>query len=580
MNYREDLTRYVSNFVDELAVSGLTDVVISPGSRSTPLAMTFSEHEKIKEWVILDERSAAFFGLGLAKQTNRPVAILCSSGTAAANYFPAIVEAFHSRVPLIVLTADRPHELRDVGAPQAIDQIKLYGDYVKWFHEMALPESTETMLNYVRSKAARAINVAMEGNSGPVHLNFPFREPLVPDFSLENLWGNQTSTNYFQIDGYKKIPDSNVKQLVQLLQSKQKGLIVCGPQIDPDLGEAVTLLAKQWGIPVLSDPLSQVRSGEHNKDNIIEGYDAFLRHEDIRHYLQYDYLIRFGAMPVSKAYLFYVQENQQALHFVVEENSGYREPTNHQTEFIFADSIQLCSDLLEANVTVETDPNWLEDWCHMNHITKKILSNTQKEQSLTEGEAVRTLLNVLPHESSLYVGNSMAVRDVDTFFMGTERKINVLANRGANGIDGMISSGVGAAVSGKPVTLLLGDLSFYHDMNGLLAAKHYNIDLTILLINNNGGGIFSFLPQAKEEKHFESLFGTPVDIDFKHAVNMYGGSYHSASKEEELHNVLKESYQEKGLSVIEVKTDRSENVTWHRDLWTQIQEEIINTVMK
>ncbi|MEN2768326.1 2-succinyl-5-enolpyruvyl-6-hydroxy-3-cyclohexene-1-carboxylic-acid synthase [Ornithinibacillus xuwenensis] len=580
MNHTEALTRYIANFVDELAKSGLTDVVISPGSRSTPLAMTFAEHPDIKEWVIIDERSAGFFGLGLAKQTNRPVALVCSSGTAAANYFPAIIEAYQSRVPLIALTADRPHELRDVGAPQAIDQLKLYGDYVKDFHEMALPESTGTMINYVRTKAARAIHEAMSGNSGPVHLNFPFREPLIPDFSIENLWGEPLADPYHVWhDGRKKLPEALVKQLSEKLQSTKKGVIVCGPQIDEELGEVITLLAEKWGLPILADPLSQIRTGSHSKANIIEGYDAFLRNQEIRNLLKPDYIIRFGAMPVSKAYLFYVKENPGAQQYVVENHLGYREPVGNSTEFIFADPILLCSDLIEASATdTIRDGEWLPLWNKLNSIAKQYTLHAS-DTTLTEGEAVRRLLEVIPDKSSLYVGNSMAIRDVDTFLLSTSKSIKLLANRGANGIDGMVSSGIGAASSGIPVTLLLGDLSFFHDLNGLLAAKHYHINITILVINNNGGGIFSFLPQATSEKHFEALFGTPLNIDFQKAIEMYGGSYHTPQQADDLNDVLLECYQEEGLSVIEVKTDRNENLQWHRELWEAIEAEIVKTVM-
>ncbi|WP_096270994.1 2-succinyl-5-enolpyruvyl-6-hydroxy-3-cyclohexene-1-carboxylic-acid synthase [Paucisalibacillus globulus] len=580
MNHTEHLTRYIANFVDELSKSGLTDVVISPGSRSTPLALLFAEHPDIGEWIVLDERSAAFFGLGLAKQTKRPVALLCSSGTAAANYFPAIVEAHQSRVPLIALTADRPHELRDVGAPQAIDQIKLFGDYVKSFHEMALPDSSETSLSYVRTRAARAINQALSGNAGPVHLNFPFREPLIPDFSLENLWGEPLREPYtIWHEGKKKLSEEFVKLLADKLTSTKKGIIVCGPQVDEDLAEAVTLLANAWGVPVLADPLSQIRTGAHSTENIIESYDAFLRGGKIRSTLKPDYILRFGAMPVSKAYLFYVKENPDVTQYVVESSAGYREPVGNPTEFIFADPISLCSGLLEFGAHLQREESeWLALWKKLNAIAKTHLVKASDE-ILTEGETVKQLMEVIPNNSSLYVGNSMAIRDVDTFLLTGPKNLRLLANRGANGIDGMVSSGIGAAASGQPVTLLLGDLSFFHDMNGLLAAKHYKLNITILVVNNNGGGIFSFLPQAKQEKHFEALFGTPLNIEFEQAINMYGGFYHNPMNIDELKEALLKSYEEKGLSIVEVKTDRTENLHWHRDIWRDIEEEILKSVI-
>ncbi|MFZ3576809.1 2-succinyl-5-enolpyruvyl-6-hydroxy-3-cyclohexene-1-carboxylic-acid synthase [Virgibacillus sp. DJP39] len=576
MSHIEALTRYTANFVDELVKSGVTEVVISPGSRSTPLAMTIVEHADMKQWVIIDERSAAFFALGRAKKSKRPVAIVCTSGTAAANYFPAIVEAHYSRVPLVVLTADRPHELRDVGAPQSIDQLKMYGDYVKWFHEMAIPDADPKMLDYARRKASRAAHSATEGNAGPVHVNFPFREPLIPDFSLENLWGSIDNSSYFPtINGKKRLDHSAITYLLGKLQTKKRGLIVCGPQINEDLAEAITALAARWNVPILADPLSQIRSGEHYKDLIIEGYDAFLRNEAVRKKLKPDFIIRFGAMPVSKAFLFYVKEHMDAEQYIVEEHSGYREPAGNRTEFIYGDAQLLCEDLKAADHGVAIDKNWLEEWQKMNQIAKKHLISATSDGAVTEGIAVRCLMESIPEASTLYVGNSMAIRDLDTFYMTTPKQLSILANRGANGIDGMVSSGLGAAANGQPTTLLLGDLSFFHDMNGLLAAKHYNINLTIVLINNDGGGIFSFLPQQKEKDKFELLFGTSHGIDFSHAITMYGGEHHIVTRESELMDVLFESYQYEGVSVVEVKTDRTSNMEWHRTQWSRIENEIL-----
>ncbi|NAO99360.1 2-succinyl-5-enolpyruvyl-6-hydroxy-3-cyclohexene-1-carboxylic-acid synthase, partial [Halomonas sp. MG34] len=465
MNPTEVLTRYTANFVDELSKNGVTDIVISPGSRSTPLAMTIAEHSDIKEWIVIDERSAAFFAMGIAKKTGRAVALVCTSGTAAANYFPAIVEANYSRVPLIVLTADRPHELRDIGAPQAIEQLKLYGDYVKWFQEMALPEASENMLSYVRNKSARAVFMANEGNPGPVQLNFPFRDPLVPDFSIENLWSNQSSDpRNHTVEGKKQLSTNQITSIIEKLKGKGRGLIVCGPQTDQELAQAVTQVAEAWGLPILADPLSQLRAGEHAKDLIVETYDAIFRDETLRNKLRPDYIIRFGAMPVSKPYLFYVNENKDIPQFVVENYTGFREPTGNNTEFIFSDAVLFCESLLSIEYTFEQDKGWLEDWQSMNQVAKKHLL-AEDGAEITEGEAVRALVDVIPESSSIYVGNSMAVRDLDTFFFTTPKHLSILANRGANGIDGMVSSGLGAAITGAPVTLVVGDLSFYHDLN-------------------------------------------------------------------------------------------------------------------
>lgn len=579
MSHIETLTRYVANFVDELVKSGLTDVVISPGSRSTPLAMTMCEHEGIKEWVMIDERSAAFFALGMAKETGRAVALVCTSGTAAANYYPAIIEAHYGRVPLIVLTADRPHELRDVGAPQAIEQIKMYGDYVKWFQEMALPEASTRMLSYIRGKAMRAVHVAQEGNKGPVHLNFPFREPLVPDFTVDDLWGRPSETSYHTaLNGNKRLSTDHLLALKEQIIRGKNGLIVCGPQIDKTLAKSIAKLASTLGVPVLADPLSQLRSGKHDKSHMIEGYDAIFRNQMIREQLKPSYIIRFGAMPVSKSYLFYVEEHEEVPKYVVENYEGFRDPTGDPMTFIYAEPNSLCEDLSNFLEEVTIDEQWLEKWQHLNDIAKKHLLQ-ESPKKISEGETVRSLMEEVPSESILYVGNSMAVRDLDTFFLTTDHPISVLANRGANGIDGVVSSALGAAaVASQPLTLLIGDLSFYHDLNGLLAAKQYEINMTIVLINNNGGGIFSFLPQATDEKYFESLFGTPLHIDFEPIIRTYGGTYRMAENVEALKRELAISYEVGGLFVIEVKTDRNENLTWHREKWQMIEQELIENV--
>ncbi|MGM8211942.1 2-succinyl-5-enolpyruvyl-6-hydroxy-3-cyclohexene-1-carboxylic-acid synthase [Virgibacillus sp. W0430] len=579
MDYTEILTKYTGNFVDELAQSGLRNVVISPGSRSTPLAMMFAEHEQIKDWVIIDERSAAFFALGIAKESMKPVALLCTSGTAAANYYPAVVEAYYSRIPIIVLTADRPHELRDSGASQTINQINMYGDYIKWFHDMALPEASEQSLSYVRSKASRVIYEACSGNKGPVHLNFPFREPLVPDFNVTDFWGkrNERRPYHAMMSGEKKLSVTDLEKLAASINGYKKGVIVCGPQVDQQLASAIVKLAAAWNIPVLADPLSQLRAGSHSKEQIIEGFDAILRYPAIRNRLKPDYIIRFGAMPISKNYLFYVKEMQNVQQFVVEVHSGSRDPAGNATQFIYSDPVTLCDDLRNhSSATDNLNREWLAEWQQLNQSAKKHLMNQMDDQGeLTEGEAVKCLFEAIPMHSCLFVGNSMAIRDVDTFFMATEKNISIHANRGASGIDGVVSSALGTAASAtKAATLIIGDLSFYHDLNGLLTAKQYDLNLTILLLNNNGGGIFSFLPQAKHERNFEKLFGTPLHIDFEQAINMYDGKYSVADTPEKLKRLLALSYAQSGLSVIEVKTDRNANVQWHRDKWSRIEKEL------
>lgn len=571
MNHTENLTRYTANFVDELVCSGLRHVVISPGSRSTPLAILCTEHEEIKEWVLIDERSAAYFALGIAKHTNEPVALVCTSGTAAANYFPAIVEAYYARVPLIVLTADRPHELRGVGASQTINQVQMYGDFVKKSWEMALPEATPSMLQYVRNRAARVFQDAIGNNAGPVHVNFPFREPLLPDLTLTNVWGMQQKTSYnVTYEGEKRLPKPQLEKLASKLLNK-RGVIVCGPQMDEHLATAIVKLSDQLQAPILADPLSQLRTGAHDKANVIATYDSIFRSKQMRETLAPDYIIRFGAMPISKSYLFYVQEHADALQIVVEDFHDTREPTNHQSEYIFANSHQLCEDLLPYVVNHEPEANWLKTWQQLDAIAAFQLQRVVSSE-LTEGETIRNIMEMAPNDSVLFVANSMPVRDVDTFLGKMDKQLHVHANRGTSGIDGTMSTAIGVAATLKQhVTLIVGDLSFYHDMNSLFAAKHYDIDITIILINNNGGGIFSFLPQAKEGKHFEALFGTPLHLDFAHVAQLYESSYDLITSQHELEEAVQRAWAVSGISIIEVQTDRDENAIWHRSVWSDIE---------
>ncbi len=577
MNHIETLTRYLANFIDELTHQGVKDVVISPGSRSTPLAMLAVDNKSIRDWILVDERSASYFALGLAKKTNRPVALICTSGTAAANYYPAVIEAFHGRVPLIVLTADRPHELRDVGAPQAMNQLNLYGDFVKKFYEMSLPEATDEMINYVRNRAKRASFYAQSGNPGPVQLNFPIREPLTPDLTLPNLWSEIDHLRQSKsVIGKRVLDQQSITDFIKKLEVKKRPIIVCGPQTDKYLSELIINLSNDLNVPVIADSLSQVRSATHNHSKIINSADALLKKKSVRDKLAPDMIIRFGGMPISKSYLFFLQENSHVPHYVIENETDVREPTNQQANYLLTDGSLFIESLLTKDIQLEIS-HWTNKWVTYNQLVQKELTKSKNNHDfLTEGGVIQALLDKIPHQSDLFIANSMPVRDLDTYYEVSEKEIFIHGNRGVSGIDGVVSTALGiAAVSEKPVTLVIGDLSFYHDLNGLLAAKKYEIDITILLINNDGGGIFSFLPQAKEGQYFEKLFGTPLGIDFSHSVKMYNGTYTLATDMTELNQLLTTSYQTKGLKVIEIRTDRKENVALHQDFWRKIEQVVL-----
>ena len=623
------LYTYVGAFVDELARSGLTDVCICPGSRSTPLALAVARHGGINVWMHLDERSAAFFALGMAKTSRRPVALVCTSGTAVANFMPAVVEARQSRVPLLVLTADRPPELHDVGASQTIDQIRFYGSQVTWSVEMPLPEATETLLRFVRTTAGRAVAEASGVSAGPVHLNFPFREPLVPtdeplpSLSAVALYGRLDGAPYVRVSmGGTLILDlDRFTQLADDLAREPHGLIVCGPLDEPDLAVPLADLALLLGYPILADPLSGLRCGPHDRSMVIDSYDSFLR--DARFAAEHapHLVLRFGAMPTAKPLLQYLQRYPDARQIVVD-RAGWRDPTLQAAEMLHTDPVALCTALTGRYFNqppacgADAAAVWQRDWMAAAHRTRTVLDRELAAiDEPFEGRVMSELADLLPEGATLFAGNSMPVRDVDTFFHGSERRIAIMGNRGASGIDGVTSTALGvAAASGAPVVLAIGDISFYHDLNGLLAARQYGLNLTVVLLNNDGGGIFSFLPQAaalprlpsgsppsrqlagskparvdgtvtapdggdqrqetpadrREVDTFELLFGTPHGLDFSHAAALYGATYTRIDGWDGYRRAVRRGIEEGGLHIVEVRTDRDRNVELHRRLWPAV----------
>jgi 2-succinyl-5-enolpyruvyl-6-hydroxy-3-cyclohexene-1-carboxylate synthase len=575
--------RYLRAFVDELARSGVHHVCICPGSRSTPLAMLFAELAKaspdFKLWMHLDERSAAFFALGLAKASRQPVALLCTSGTAAANLLPAVVEAHYGRVPLIVLTADRPAELRDVGAPQTIDQLRLYGPYAKWFVEVALPESSPEMLRYIRTIANRAVAESLAGTAGPVHLNFPFREPLVPlpgDEAVQDVARSEHAPYTAVSSGLRRADDSLIGKLAADLASLERGLIVCGAQDDPAFPEAVVQLAAALDYPILADPLSQVRCGPHDRQRIISTYDAFLREPAIVEWAAPQVVLRFGAVPTSKPLVQYLTKYADARQILIDGDNPWRDPALIVSEAIRADARLFCEDLAHqlGALNGPGTHTWLDNWLALDQGAHVVIEQQLASfDDLFEGGVFTELAEVLPDGATLYASSSMPVRDLDTFFAASQRRLRFLANRGANGIDGVVSSALGASVAsqhGAPLVLVIGDLAFYHDMNGLLAAKLHHLNATIVLINNDGGGIFSFLPQAAYPEHFEQLFGTPHGLDFGRAAALYDAAYTHASDWNSFRQAVTQGVKGSGLHIVEVQTNRERNVQQHRAVWKAV----------
>ncbi|MCO7176219.1 2-succinyl-5-enolpyruvyl-6-hydroxy-3-cyclohexene-1-carboxylic-acid synthase [Sporolactobacillus kofuensis] len=572
MNHQELMTHYLSSFIHTLHQHHVREVVISPGSRSTPLAILLEECAEIKTYLDIDERSAGFFALGLAKGSGQPVGLLCTSGTATANYYPAVIEAYFSRVPLIVLTSDRPYELQHVGAPQTINQANMYGEHVKHFFQFEMSEHDLSLLKYNQAMTTRSIAESTSAPQGPVQINVPIREPLIPGKLLE--FGNQNVENTMITveQGKRALSNTQLVTIAAQIGQAKKGVLICGKMESIGIESSVAALAAKAGFPILADPLSQLRRGGHDLNNVIESYDTFLRIESAALKLNPDLIIRLGAPPVSKALKLWMQ-NQTCMNIVVDGGMSWRDPAGSATEMIYCDEQIFCDDLTPL-ISIQPELHWLNSWKRLNQLTKSVLSGIEEEQELSEVKVFRELAEWLPEDANLFVGNSMAIRELDTFLFVKQRSATIFGNRGANGIDGVVSTAVGVALSRKNTILALGDLSFFHDMNGLLAARQNLADLTIILVNNDGGGIFSFLPQASEKAHFESLFGTPHGLDFVHTARLYGADYTKVKNWVEFQQALEFSKTKRGLKIIEVPTDRETNVANHRALQSLLESRI------
>jgi 2-succinyl-5-enolpyruvyl-6-hydroxy-3-cyclohexene-1-carboxylate synthase len=561
----------VGSFVAGLAAAGVRHVCACPGSRSTPLAIEVARHPDLRLWMHLDERSAAYFGLGLARARREPVALLATSGTAAANFFPAVVEANLSRVPLVVLTGDRPHELRDNGAAQTIDQLRLYGQHVKWFFDLPEPDGSLPQQRLVSTLAARAVASAQAVPAGPVHLNWPFRDPLVP--APREAFPEQGKT--VSIHAARLAPTVRlVEQLTALIEHTPRGLIVAGPDDnDQATADAVARLAAQVGYPVLADALSGVRRGARDGALVIDTYDAFLRDATVASSLEPELVLRFGALPTSKPLQQFLERFSEARMLLVDPG-GWREPTSQASDVLHVDPALLCQALAEA-AGQSRGCDWSDRWLALNTAARRAIDcHMDGLDELFEGKVFSRLAELMPESALLFAGNSMPVRDLDSFLPRSPQPLRCLANRGANGIDGVVSSAFGASAAGAgPVVLAIGDVSFYHDLNGLLAARKHALDLLVVLLNNDGGGIFSFLPQADAlPEHFELLFGTPHGLDFRPFVEGYGGHFVRVEDWPSFDAAVTEGLLQGGLRVIEVPTQRARNVAQHRAVWRAVAE--------
>lgn len=569
-------------FFDELANNNVENAVICPGSRNTPLIIALSENDKIKCHVAVDERSAAFLALGIAKASCKPVVIAVTSGTAVAELYPAIIEAYLQRTPLIVLTADRPVELKDNGANQTINQTNIFANHIRWFFDAGLPEIEFSRLRHIKTIARRAVFYATVRDRGPVHINMPFRTPFEP-FEITDEIDQSVYDFFFNQEDYKENLTQNAyvfpkfaeikSELFDSLIKFKKGLFIVGPDNYSNIFlDNLTFSANLLGFPIVADGASQLRFGIRDKSSLVCNYEAYLQYDPLIKKLKPDIILHFGRNFTSKG-LGYFLDKTSSQRIVVNAYGDWVDPHNLsnfvlQTDpSIFAEALRQY--LLDKKYDNSINP-WKQKWLQADKIAKQTKEKFLKDDLFGfEGKAIPTILETLPHKSSLFVGNSTPIRDLDYFSSELDSEITIFNNRGASGIDGSISTALGIALTGKKTTAIIGDQAFFYDINALGLAKKSQIPLLIILINNNGGGLFENLPVSKIGKGFQEYFVAPMDLNFKQIVEAFGHKYILAENWDKLkENIGK--YRWNNLTVIEIKTDAKKSAEIKNKLWQKI----------
>jgi 2-succinyl-5-enolpyruvyl-6-hydroxy-3-cyclohexene-1-carboxylate synthase len=567
-------TALASAFAEELARCGVRVAAIAPGSRSSPLALALWREPGVEATVIVDERSAGFFALGAAQASGAPAAVVCTSGTAAANLHPAVCEADESAVPLLVLTADRPPELRGIGAGQTIDQLKLYGSAVRWFCEVGTHDADDAGLLHLRSTACRAFAAAAgDPRPGPVHLNLSWRDPLGP----EPCPGEVTARSELARAGRGDRPPPGVRgagagapppadALVEVMAGhvaeERRGLIVCGRLTDPGLAEPIAALARAAGYPILAEPTSQLRLGPHDRSLVVSSYDAIARARPAS--LEPEIVLRFGELPTSKALRGWLSSLGMIRQIVVDPTYGWSEPTRVALVVLRVEARGFASGVANAAAPGPNDA-WVEAWRAADGAAAAaVAGELEGVDEATEPGAHAALGRLYADGDLVYTASSMPIRDQELYLTPAPAAVRFLCNRGANGIDGLVSSGIGAcAASGSPTWILTGDLGLFHDSNGLAALRHPRAPVRVVVFNNDGGGIFEFLPQADlvERGEFEALFGTPLGLDVARLAALHGLRHRRVARVAEIADAIAE-----GAAVIEIAAERRANLELHRRL--------------
>ncbi|MEF8813006.1 MAG: 2-succinyl-5-enolpyruvyl-6-hydroxy-3-cyclohexene-1-carboxylic-acid synthase [Halovenus sp.] len=569
-------TLWAEVFVDELAAAGVGAVCIAPGSRSTPLTVAFANRDDVRVFSHLDERSAAFFALGRGRLTGRPTPVVCTSGTAAANLHPAVLEASESRVPLVLLTADRPPELWESGANQTTNQERLYGGAVRWYRTLPEPEPEDRKLRSLRVTAGRAVAEATGCPAGPVHLNVPFRKPLEPvpveddippefeaDASLAV--GGRDGPFVSRARGRPELSGSGIERVQEAVAGTDRGLVICGPANRPTPSrDALAALAEATGFPVFADPLSGHRFG-HEDVPVCGGYDSYLAAPEA--VPTPELVVRFGASPTSKELRKFLSESVPR-QFLVDPAGGWREAEFAATDLVEADPTAFAERLvagLSPGPTVYRDRMLEVERQYWDHV------ETACAAEFFEGAVLRAVVDGCPDPATVFVSNSMPVRDLDRFGRPAAADLTVLGNRGVSGIDGVTSTALGAgSATDDPLVAVVGDLAFYHDMNGLLAVERCGVDATIVLVDNDGGGIFHKLPIEGFDPPFTEQFRTPHGLDLSRVGELYDISFVDVSETDALTDSVASSTRRDGTQVLHVETDAESSHRFRETLHEEV----------
>jgi len=552
--------------VAEFQAAGVEAAVVCPGSRSTPLALAIAGQQGLRHSMHLDERNAAFHALGHAKASGRPVILVCTSGTAGANFLPAVAEASHARVPLLVLTADRPPELRAWGAAQTMEQRTLYSGFARWIEESPCPSEMGGNETYARALARRAVAEATGPAPGPVHLNLPFREPLAPE--KVDLASRPAAAPVGVTRPVVSLRDA-AGGLARQLRAVERGVLVFGPDVCDELNVAGAIeLAGSLGWPVLADPASGLRSGAA-LGGLVHGADLLLREPTIAAALEPQLVLRFGSLPTSKAIASWLASHPVTQTWLVDPAGAHRDPQHRVTRVLRSDASQLASLLDDSTPPSAATAAWRERWLGAGQAALAVIEETlSRDPRLLAPQLARSLWSALPAEAVLYVANSMPIRELDAFAGPRDAPLLVLANRGVNGIDGQVSCALGAAAAlDRPTLLWCGDLAFLHDLSGLLAGRLHSADLTIVVSNDDGGGIFEYLPVARSLPRavFEPMFAVPHGLDLSALARGLGWNSQRVESAAAFESALALALRG-GRHVIEVPMERAANTALHATL--------------